>query len=122
MREVGVDLIWSFADLAFKTGPMFSPRVHRRLLLPRPRPVADAIRATGLPWIFHSGGNLMPVIDDLLALGMNGLHPSEPGATDNNEMKRRFFRCLCLAGNIGPHYNPPPWHARGNGSGGSPAQ
>ena len=104
LPEVGVDLVWSLDDVAYKTGPMLSPQVLREIFLPRLKKVADAIHATGLPWIFHSDGNLMPILDDLLTLGMNGLHPIEPGAVDINEVKRRYGHRLCLVGNIDLHY------------------
>lgn len=104
LPDVGVDLVWAFDDLAYKTGPMFSPQVFREIFLPRLHKVAAALRATGLPWIFHSDGNLMPILDDLLTLGMNGLHPIEPGAMDINEVKQRYGRRVCLVGNIDLHY------------------
>lgn len=104
LPDVGVDFVWAFDDMAHKTGPMFSPQVFREIFLPRLRTVADTIRGTRLPWIFHSDGNLMPILDDLLSLGMNGLHPIEPGAMDINEVKERYGQRLCLVGNIDLHY------------------
>ena len=104
LPKVGVDFVWSLDDLAYKTGPMFSPQVFREVFLPRLRKVADAIHAAGLPWIHHSDGNLMPILDDLLTLGMNGLHPIEPGPMDINEVKQRYGHRLCLVGNIDLHY------------------
>lgn len=29
LPEVGVDFVWSLDDMAYKTGPMFSPQVRR---------------------------------------------------------------------------------------------
>jgi len=53
-----------------------------------------------VPWIFHSDGNLLPVLDDLLALGMSGIHPIEPEAMDLGEAKRRLQGRACVIGNI----------------------
>jgi uroporphyrinogen decarboxylase len=101
LKDVGVDLVWSMDDLAYKTGPMFSPRVFRGVVLPKVRPVAEAIRSSGLPWIHHSDGNLMLIIEDLLSLGMNALHPIEPGAMmEIGEFKRQYGHRVCLVGNI----------------------
>ena len=91
------DFLWFADDLAYKTGPYVSPRIFRQMFLPRFRRVADQITK---PWIFHSDGNLMPLLDDLLSLGMNGLNPIEPGAMDLGDLKRRYGRSLCLAGHI----------------------
>ena len=99
--RLGFDFVWAAYDLAYKTGPLFSPKVFRELFLPRLKKVADKIL---LPWVFHSDGNLMPIMDDLLSLGMNGLHPIEPGAMDIAEVKRRYGNELCLVGNIDLRY------------------
>ena len=65
--------------------------------MPHYRRVADQITK---PWIFHSDGNLMPILDDLLTLGMEGLHPIEPGAMDLGVLKQRYGGDLCLVGHI----------------------
>ncbi|NLS75715.1 MAG: hypothetical protein GXY76_00505 [Chloroflexi bacterium] len=104
LRDAGVDVIWNHDDIAYKTGPMVSPRLHRELFMPHLRRVADAIKGEGFPWIYHSDGNLMSLLDDLLSLGIDGLHPLEPGAMDIEEAKRRYGRRICLVGNIDLHY------------------
>lgn len=91
------DFIWSGEDIAHKSGPYVSPIMFRKLFMPYYRRVADRITK---PWIFHSDGNLMPVLDDLLALGMSGLHPIEPGAMNLADLKRRYGDRLCLCGHI----------------------
>lgn len=70
---------------------------YRDYLLPHTRKVADAIT---LPWIYHSDGNLMPLMDDLLSQGMNALHPLEPGSMDLDALKRRWGQTVTLVGNI----------------------
>jgi len=104
LRDVGVDFVWTMDDMAYRAGPMFSPRVLRQVFMPHMRRVAEAIQATGLPWIFHSDGNLMPFLDDLLALGFNGLHPIEPGPMDIEALKTQIGDRVCLIGNIDLHY------------------
>jgi len=104
LNDLGVDYIWTFDDMAYKTGPMFSPRVLNRVLMPHMERVAHAIKATGLPWIFHSDGDLMLLLDDLLTLGFDALHPLEPGPMDIDAVKRDYGDRLCLVGNIDLHY------------------
>ena len=95
--ELDFDFLWFGDDIAFRTASYVSPRVFRELFLPNYRHVVEQITK---PWIFHSDGNLMPILDDLLDLGMNGLHPIEPGAMDLAMLKRRYGRRLCLCGHI----------------------
>jgi hypothetical protein len=40
----------------------------------------------------------MPILDDLLTLGMNGLANIEPNAMDINELKKKYGRRICLVG------------------------
>jgi len=95
--ELGFDLVWCFDDFACRSGPMFSPAVFRDLVAPRLKRATDRI---SVPWIFHSDGNLFPVLDDLLSLGMNGLHPIEPESMDLAEAKRALQGRACVIGNV----------------------
>ena len=96
-NEIGFDLFWSFDDIAFRTGPFVSPAMFRELFIPRVKKVAEKIT---LPWIYHSDGNILPILDDLLTLGMSGLHPIEPEAMDIEKLKRDYGNKICLIGNI----------------------
>jgi len=95
--EIGVDVIWTTDDIAWKGGPMFSPEVFRSMVAPRMQRVAQKIT---VPWVLHSDGNLMPILGDLLDLGITGLHPIEPGVMDLARMKRMYGHRVCLLGNI----------------------
>lgn len=95
--ELDFDFLWFGDDLAFKTSPFVSPRIFHQLFMPHFRKVVDNIQK---PWIFHSDGNLSPILDDLLTLGMQGLHPIEPGAMDLGNLKIRYGKSLCLVGHI----------------------
>jgi uroporphyrinogen decarboxylase len=95
--EMGFDFLWCFDDIAFKTGPFCSPADFRAFLLPAMRRSAGAIT---IPWIFHSDGNLMAILDDILSLGPAGLHPIEPGPMDLAAVKARYGRQVCIIGNV----------------------
>ena len=95
--ELDFDFLWFGDDIAFKTGPYVSPRIFRELFVPHYRQVIDN---TSKPWIYHSDGNLLPVMDDLLDLGMAGLHPIEPEAMHLGDLQRRYGGQVCFCGNI----------------------
>ncbi len=101
INGLGFDFMIVPEDLAWKQGPMFSPKIIRDLFLPRMKRVADKIK---IPWIYHSDGNLLPILDDLLTLGMKGLANVEPNAMDIVDLKKRYGHRLCLMGNIDLHY------------------
>ncbi len=95
--QLDFDVFVSTDDMAFNTAPFFSPAVFRDLVLPRYRRVAKRIT---LPWIIHSDGNVLPLVNDLLSVGIVGLHPNEKGAMDIRSMKRNYGDQLCLLGNV----------------------
>lgn len=95
--EMDIDVFVTTDDLAWKQGPMISPALFRELVLPRFRRVA---RQVTKPWIMHSDGDVTLLVDDLLSLGIAGLHPIEPEAMDIREVKRRWGARVCLIGNV----------------------
>ncbi len=101
INELGFDFLIIPEDLAWKQGPLFSPKIIREAFLPRMKRVAEKIR---IPWIYHSDGNLMPILDDLLTLGMSGLANIEPNAMDIGKLKKDYGKRICLMGNIDLHY------------------
>lgn len=99
--EIGFDFLWSFDDMAHKSAPLFSEKVWDEYFFPYLKKAADCIT---VPWIFHSDGNLLPFMNKLLKLGMNGLHPLEPGAMDLVELKQKYGQRVCLVGNVDINY------------------
>ncbi len=91
------DVYISADDMAFNSAPFFSSKVFRELVLPRYKRVAEKIN---IPWIIHTDGNILPFLDDLLDLGIAGLHPIEKGPMDIRDMKKRYGDRLCLMGNV----------------------
>lgn len=96
-QECGVDLIWFTDDIAFNDSTMFSPEFFREVCVPKMKQVMNTVK---VPTIYHSDGNILPVIDQLIGLGFNGLHPMDPGGLDINEVKKTYGDKICLVGNI----------------------
>lgn len=97
-HDIGPDFIVVGDDIAFGQGPFLSPDKMRELIFPHYRRMAEKI---SLPWVYHSDGNLMPIMDDLLDLGMNAIHPIEPyGTMDIIKVKKKYGDRVVLAGNL----------------------
>jgi len=95
--ELDLDFIWFGDDIAYKNGLMFSPDFYREICIPRLKKVADTCTK---PFIYHSDGNYLEVVEDLLSLGINGLHPFEPVAIDIFDFKEKYGNRVCIVGNI----------------------
>ena len=92
-----VDFIWVADDIAYNAGLFFSPRTFHELVMPMYRRMAAHIKK---PWAFHSDGNITEVLDDLLSLGMNAIHPLQPDAMNIHDIKKRYGNRVCLIGNV----------------------
>lgn len=99
--EIGIDFMWAFDDIAANAGPLFSVDVWNDVFVPRLNRVSANIKC---PWIYHSDGNLLPILDAMLPLGMSGIHPLEPGVMDLDVVKARYGKRLCMIGNIDIDY------------------
>ncbi len=97
LNDTGVDFVVSYNNIAGNSGPLVSPASFRELFMPGLSKVAGVCR---LPWVFHGDGNIMPLLDDLIKLGMNGIRPIQPNAMDLAEVKDKYGHRLCLWGNI----------------------
>ena len=92
--------IWYGDDLAYTEGLMISPKYLRQYLFPWLEELMSIAHDAGLPFIMHSDGRLYDILDDLIAMGLNALHPIEPKAMDINDLKARYGHKLALFGNI----------------------
>lgn len=97
LTEMGFDYLWCYDDIAYKSGPFCSRQTFQEFFMPAFRKVSETFT---IPWVFHSDGDLMPIMEDLLSLGMDGLHPIEPGPMDLAAVKRELGDKVCIIGNV----------------------
>jgi hypothetical protein len=100
VRIVSVDLVGFGEDIGFKTGPLLSPDMFRRFILPRYRRAMEFAQVHGvdLTW-YDSDGDIRLFIPDYLEAGINTLAPCEVAAgMDPVELRRRFGKGLRLIG------------------------
>jgi hypothetical protein len=95
--QLDFDIIWSSDDLAWKAAPLFSPKFFHDIAVPKIRKIVEKITVL---WVHHSDGNILPLLDDLIDLGVKGIHPIESGAMDINDLKKGYGDKICLLGNI----------------------
>lgn len=88
-------------DVAYKQKLMFSPRYLRRTLIRLLWRISSVLRAGGVKLIYHSDGDITPIVDDLVEAGVRGLNPIEPIAgMDIAYLKRKYYGKLILVGNV----------------------
>lgn len=95
-----IGAMWYTDDLAYTEGLMVSPQVYRKYLFPWLKKIGDLCKEKNIPFILHSDGKLDEILNDLIDIGFNAIHPVEPKAMDIVELKKKVAGKLCLIGNI----------------------
>lgn len=96
----GITLGFLGDDIAFKSGPLLSPAWMRQHYFPRLARVIAAWHQQGIRVLFHSDGNLHPILDDLVDAGIDGLNPIEVLAGMDIATIHRRHPHLFMAGGI----------------------
>jgi uroporphyrinogen decarboxylase len=100
-RGFEYDGAWLWDDLAYKNGPLFSPRAYKEQLLPYHRQVVDFFHAQGWPVILHSCGNITSLVPLLIEAGFDCLQPLEVKAgVDLGFLVREYATRLCFMGGV----------------------
>ncbi|NLM95767.1 MAG: hypothetical protein GX165_09380 [Firmicutes bacterium] len=101
VNEMDFDYVIISDDLAHSAGPLFSPQIFRELFVPRYKRVVEKLKK---PWILHTDGNFLPLIEDMLPLGMSAIGNLEPAAVDIVQLKKDYGHRVGLLGNIDLNY------------------
>lgn len=78
--DLGIDLIHISDDWGAQNSMMFSPEMWRALIKPNMKRVINSVKKRGELVGLHSDGNVAAVIDDLIELGFDWVHPWQESA------------------------------------------
>lgn len=100
--ELGADAVLDGGDLAYKHGPMFSPEMYRKFILPYQRMHADAFHKKGVFVVNRSDGWIWPIADDfLINSGVDGYCEIDKSAgMDLGDLKETYGDKICFLGNV----------------------
>jgi len=99
----GVDVIRLGDDVGTQIGMMISPSQYREFLKPRMKKIIDSAKKInpGVLIDYHCDGNIMPIIQDFIDVGMDILNPVQPECLDPAEVKRLYGNKLSFNGTLG---------------------
>jgi uroporphyrinogen decarboxylase len=99
--DAGAELVFDCTDYCLKEGPFYSLWVYRDLVFPYLKQLVDAAHSKGIYFVKHTDGLIWPIIDDLVATGIDALHSIDPSAGMKlAEVKQRFGDKLAICGNV----------------------
>jgi uroporphyrinogen decarboxylase len=100
--RLGVDMIWIGDDVGGQNAMLISPGTWRRFLKPRMAAFISAIKSINpsLKVAYHSDGNILPIIPELIEVGIDVLNPVQPRSMDPASLKEQYGKTLCFWGSI----------------------
>ena len=78
--DIGIDMIHVSDDWGAQVGLLFSPDTWRTLIYPYHKITCDAVRARSGYLSLHSDGNVSQVLDGIVELGYDVVHPFQESA------------------------------------------
>lgn len=97
-----VDAVCFGDDIGTQQRPLMRPELYRKIVKPRHRRIADAIRRFDKPLIYHTCGAVYPLIPDLIDIGIQALNPVQVSAAgmETARLKREFGSHLTFWGGV----------------------
>jgi uroporphyrinogen decarboxylase len=101
-----IDIFRIADDLGMQDRLLISPETFNAFIGPRIARLADMAHSHGIAVMFHSCGAILPLIDPLIAAGVDILDPIQVTAAgmDPTVLKNRFGDRLCFHGAIDTQY------------------
>jgi len=90
------DAVAFFDDWGTQTGMIISPKHWRKFFKPRYERQFNLVHDLGMYVYFHSCGQYLSIIPDLIEIGVDVLNISQPNIYDIPELGRRFGGKVCF--------------------------
>ena len=95
-----VAAVWVVDDLAFSNGPIISPQAFKDHVFPWYREMSRRCHEKDRLFMMHSDGDVRPLMEDIIANGVDVIHPIDPSCLDIVEIKEVYGRRICVVGNV----------------------
>ena len=101
-----LDAILIGNDFGSQTGLMVEPAMIQESVWPGTRQLIDQAKSYGLKVMHHSCGSIFPIIDDLINLGADIIHPIQALAEDMDapNLKKNFNGKVAFCGGVDAQY------------------
>ncbi len=96
LPQRGFDAIGFFDDWGTQEGMIISPKSWRKVFKPYYQHQFDLVHSLGMHVYFHCCGQFMPIIPDLIEVGVDILNISQPNVYDIAELGERFGGQVCF--------------------------
>lgn len=103
LARAGVDILVIDDDVGMPTSMIIGPELWAIYFKPRIAEIIAMGRQINpdLKVLYHSDGWIVPIIDELIALGVQALNPIQPDVVDPVYIKQQFGQRVALWGTVG---------------------
>lgn len=95
-RETQCNAIFVTDDLGTQNNLMFHPDVFREFIRPYYQKIIDRCHEQNMDFWLHSCGNVEPILQDLVDMGVDVLHPIQKYAMNQQSVSQQYKRDICL--------------------------
>jgi len=107
MAQLPIDGILFGDDLGTQESMIMAPDMWRKLYKPHMKKLFDYVHENDMEVWLHSDGNINPIVEDLIEIGLNVLNPVQPQLFDVAELGKKCGDRLSFLGGIDvQHYLP----------------
>lgn len=88
--DAGADGVWAGDDLGTQRSLFMSPNTFRSLYKPYYSKLAESLHDNGLDFWLHTCGNVTEIMEDLIEVGVDAVHPIQAGTMDDVHIAREY--------------------------------
>jgi uroporphyrinogen decarboxylase len=105
----GVDMIWIGDDVGGQNRMLISPATWRRFFREKMASFISSLKEINpaVRIAYHSDGNIMPIIPELIEIGVDILNPIQPASMNPAEVRKIAGKKLCLWGTVDEQFTLP---------------
>ncbi|MBA7552799.1 hypothetical protein ES705_45375 [subsurface metagenome] len=102
LKDIKIQQYVFWEDMAYKAGPLISPAMVRKFMMPRYKKITDLLHSYGVDVIFlDSDGNVEQLVPLWLEVGINFIWPFEVAAgNDAVALRKKYGKDLIIGGTI----------------------
>ena len=101
-----IDVVFTGDDVGHQNSTLVSPEMYRKLIKPRHKRYFELVRKyTNAPILYHTCGDVYPLVGDLIDIGVGALNPIQVTAKDMDpaRLKREFGDKIAFWGGVDSH-------------------
>jgi len=108
LKDIKVEQATFWEDMCYKSGPLISPAMVKKFMIPRYKKITDLLHSYGVDVIYlDTDGNVEQLIPLWLEVGINFTWPLEVDAgNDAVALRKKYGKNLILGGNINKRVFP----------------